>query len=135
MMTQQRSAAPGANPAEGRATDPKIRRDLRTLARFIELYCCRRHRDSAKVPARLKTHDVGAIHGRPVLLCVECAKLLAHSFVKRSSCPMDPKPACKHCPNHCYHPKYRARIREVMKYSGRRMLLRGRVDYLFHLFG
>lgn len=133
-MTQQRSVAPGASFSEERGTDPEIRRDLRTLARFIELHCRRRHCDSVRAPARLKTHDVTAIHGRPLLLCAECTKLLAHSFVKRSSCPMDPKPACKHCPNHCYHPKYRAQIREVMKYSGRRMLLRGRVDYLFHLF-
>jgi hypothetical protein len=46
---------------------------------------------------------------------------------------MHPKPACKHCPAHCYHPTYRARIREVMKFSGRKMLLGGRLDYLFHL--
>jgi hypothetical protein len=46
---------------------------------------------------------------------------------------MDPKPACKHCPSHCYHPDYRKRIREVMRYSGRNMVLGGRLDYLYHL--
>jgi hypothetical protein len=46
---------------------------------------------------------------------------------------MNPKPMCKHCPNHCYHPTYRAKIREVMQFSGRKLLLGGRVDYLLHL--
>jgi hypothetical protein len=46
---------------------------------------------------------------------------------------MDPKPACKHCPQHCYAPRYRDEIREVMRYSGRKLVMSGRVDYLVHL--
>jgi hypothetical protein len=114
-------------------TDPELERDLRTLVRFIEVYCKRRHKDEPKVGVKLKTHDVEAIRGRPVALCHACTKLLTHAFVKRSHCPFDPKPACKHCPEHCYHPDYRARIREVMKYSGIRLVLTGRLDYLYHL--
>jgi hypothetical protein len=97
--------------------DPATRKDLKTLALFI----------------RVKTHDVTAIAGRELVLCESCRKLLAHAFVKRSHCPMHPKPACKHCPSHCYHPAYRAQIREVMRFSGRKMVLGGRLDYLFHL--
>jgi hypothetical protein len=32
-----------------------------------------------------------------------------------------------------YHPQYWQRIREVMKYSGRKLVLSGRLDYLYHL--
>ena len=110
-----------------------VRRDLKTIALFIQLYCRHKHPDAQKQVAELKTHDVQEIAGRKLVICAECHKLLAHAFVKRSHCPMDPKPACKHCPNHCYHPTYRAQIREVMKYSGKALLLRGRLDYLFHL--
>ncbi len=113
--------------------DRHLRRDLKTLARFIAVYCEHRHGDRPKEPARLATHDVEGLLRGPVPLCDECRKLLAHAFVKRTNCPMDPKPACKHCPNHCYHPTYRARIREVMKFSGRKMVMSGRLDYLFHL--
>jgi hypothetical protein len=113
--------------------EKELARDLKTLARFVGVYCKYRHGQAAKGPVRLKTHDVEAIAGRPVLLCSSCAKLLAHAFVKRSNCPLDPKPACKHCPRHCYHPAYRQQIREVMKYSGRRLVLSGRLDYLLHL--
>jgi hypothetical protein len=107
--------------------------DLKTLALFIDLYCRYKHPDSPRRELQLLTHDVGLIAGKTIVLCPECTKLLAHAFVKRSHCPMHPKPMCKHCPSHCYHPTYRAQIREVMKFSGRKMLLSGRLDYLFHL--
>jgi hypothetical protein len=108
-------------------------RDLRTLALFISLYCRYRHAQEHKEPVQLKTHDVSAIAGRAIDLCPECTKLLTHAFVKRSHCPMDPKPQCKHCPQHCYHPTYRAKIQEVMRFSGKKMLFAGRLDYLFHI--
>lgn len=107
--------------------------DLRTLALFIHIYCRYKHMEQPKSIVEMKTHDVQLIAGRPIVLCPECTKLLAHAFIKRTHCPMHPKPACKHCPSHCYHPTYRAQIREVMKYSGKKLLLSGRLDYLFHL--
>ena len=113
--------------------DPKLFGDLKTLALFVELYCRHKHADEAKEAINLRTHDVERIAGRKIVLCAECRRLLTHAFVKRSHCPMNPKPACKHCPSHCYHPNYRAAMREVMRYSGRKMLMGGRLDYLFHL--
>lgn len=109
-----------------------IERDLKTLATFIGLYCKHSHRGSPREKVTLKTHDVTAIAGQEMHLCHECTKLLTHAFIKRSVCPMDPKPQCKHCPNHCYAPKYRDMIRQVMKTSGKRLLLTGRVHYLLH---
>jgi hypothetical protein len=113
--------------------DRHLRKDLRTLALFIRVYCRHRHAQADKKHVSLLTHDLQSICGRDVVLCADCAKLLTHAFVKRTHCPYDPKPACKHCPTHCYHPTYRAKIREVMRFSGRKMLLHGRLDYLFHL--
>jgi hypothetical protein len=115
------------------AEDKAIRKDLRVLARFIDLYCRNRHREDERDAVEMKGFDVAGIAGRDVTLCRTCQKLLAHAFVKRSNCPMTPKPACKNCPEHCYHPDYRRQIREVMKYSGRKLVLSGRLDYLFHL--
>ena len=115
------------------AREKELRHDLKTLALFIQVYCRYKHRERPKTEATLHTHDVRQLAGRSIVLCPECTKLLAHAFVKRSHCPHDPKPMCKHCPNHCYHPTYRAQIRQVMKFSGRKMLLGGRLDYLFHL--
>jgi hypothetical protein len=114
--------------------DPRLQRDLSTLVRFIEVYCRDQHPQATdRRSVTVKTHDVARLAGHDVGLCGECARLLHHALVKRSACPMHPKPACKHCPNHCYAPKYRQQIREVMKYSGRALVMRGRLDYLWHL--
>lgn len=115
------------------AADPRVERDQRVLVRFIHLYCDHRHRDVVKEPFSLPGHDAAAPGRRPIVLCRPCRKLLAHALVKRARCPLDPKPACKHCPVHCYHPTYRQKIRDVMRYSGRRLVLSGRLDMLYHL--
>jgi hypothetical protein len=124
----------GATTARAADLDAKVRRDLRTLAKFITFYCERRHAGVEKQPARLRTIDVTSVCGRAVPLCAPCAKLLAHAFMKRLVCPLAPKPTCRQCPQHCYAPAYRAQIREVMRFTGPRLVLRGRLDYLVHLW-
>jgi hypothetical protein len=118
--------------APDQAKDRKLQKDLRILAKFIQIYCRDLHKDAPKRPMQLKTHDVSAIARGEVILCPECAKLLAHAFIKRTHCPMDPKPMCKHCPQHCYQPSYRTQMQEVMRHSGRKMIYGGRLDYLLH---
>ena len=71
--------------------DATVKKDLKTLAMFIGLYCRCEHKDRERTVVAMKTHDVKEIAGREVRLCPDCAKLLAHAFVKRSHCPMDPK--------------------------------------------
>jgi len=132
----QRAAGSGGRAKQeraGRARRRKLRRDLKTLATFITLYCDGRHPAAERQRVLLKTHDLDGLCGRPVVLCEPCRRLLAHAFVKRSRCPFDPKPPCKRCPAHCYAPRYRAQIRAVMRYSGRRLALSGRLDFLLHL--
>lgn len=91
-------------------------KDIRVLASFIGVYCRGKHRSPKGE------------------LCPECRGLMEYARMKREKCPLDPKPACKHCPIHCYGKAQRAAIREVMAYSGRRLLLRGRLDLLWHYF-
>lgn len=112
---------------------PDVARDVAILVRFIGIYCDGKHGEQIRRPVHLKFCDLEVLLGRSPVLCDACAKLLAHAIVKRSRCPHDPKPACKHCPQHCYQPAYRQYIREVMRYSGWRMVTRGRVDLLRHL--
>jgi hypothetical protein len=119
--------------AAAASADPKLDKDLRVLVRFITIYCDHRHAEAAREAFALQGVDGRVLGKRPVVLCHPCRKLLAHALVKRSRCPLDPKPACKHCPVHCYHPTYRQNIREVMRYSGRRLVLSGRLDLLYHL--
>jgi hypothetical protein len=55
----------------------------------------------------LKTHDIDALAGRAVHLCPQCSRLATHALIKRTNCPMTPKPPCKNCPVHCYHATFR----------------------------
>lgn len=124
-------------PARPRAAggDRKLRRDLRTLALFIETYCeCTHHAPvAARIPVKLRPDALAALLRRPPVLCPECARLLGHAAVMRSRCPYKPKPMCKDCPTHCYPPYYRTQIRTVMRIAGWRLLRSGRLHYLLHL--
>jgi hypothetical protein len=69
------------------------------------------------------------LHNYPV--CADCAGFLAYAFERRLRCPLEEKPSCKHCPVHCYKPGHRERVREIMRFSGRHLIMRGRLDLLW----
>lgn len=94
----------------------KQEKDIRILTSFIAVYCRGKH---------------GSGKGE---LCPECSELRNYAAMKRGKCPLDPKPSCKHCHVHCYGKVQRAKIKEVMAYSGKHLLLRGRLDLLWHYF-
>ena len=43
------------------------------------------------------------------------------------------KPTCRKCPVHCYKPDMREMIREVMRFSGPRMIFRHPIAAIRHL--
>jgi len=127
------SLAPLAPGVKAKPNTPElVKKELHTLVVFVDTFCHAKHGDRPQL--EMKSLNVAEIAGKPVCLCTQCTKLLQHALVKRTHCPREMKPACKHCPTHCYAPTYRQQIREVMAFSGRHLLLRGRVDYLWHLF-
>lgn len=71
-------------------------------------------------------------HGTKVL-CLECETLKAYAMKRLDRCPFgDDKPACKACKVHCYYTVQREKIREVMRYSGPRMIFYFPFEYLRH---
>jgi hypothetical protein len=109
------------------------RKDLKILALFTAVWCKARHADR-KAPFTLadeRLQDLGLERHR---LCENCREFLAYAIARRIKCPLDPKPTCKHCHLHCYRPGHRERVREIMRFSGRHLLLRGRLDLLWHYF-
>lgn len=67
-------------------------------------------------------------------LCPECKNLLEYAICRLDSCPFgEGKTTCANCRIHCYKPEMREKIREVMRYSGPRMLRRHPVLALFHV--
>ena len=83
-----------------------LEREKLTMSTMVGMYCTAHHET-----------DGG--------LCAECEKFLDYARVRLDKCPYgEEKPTCANCPVHCYKPQYRAKARQIMRYSGPRMLFR-----------
>jgi hypothetical protein len=92
----------------------RIIREKRTVRAMIGIYCRSRH---------------GERRG----LCAECSELMQYAECRLDACPFEAeKTACARCPIHCYRPTMRARIKEVMRYAGPRMLWRHPILAMWH---
>lgn len=105
------------------------KKDIRLIGKFVEVYCKGKH---GAVERSTFTLPAGMGERR---LCAECAAFMEYSVSKRLRCPLEAeKPTCKHCRIHCYATEQRQKVREIMSWSGRRLMLRGRLDYVWHYF-
>ena len=67
-------------------------------------------------------------------LCPDCAALDAYARLRAEKCPfMETKTFCSNCKVHCYKPDMREKIREVMRYSGPRMIFHHPVMAIRHV--
>lgn len=83
----------------------KREREKRTVTLMIQLYCKKKHGTRKK-------------------LCPKCEALSQYARQRSDKCPfMETKTFCSNCRVHCYKPEMRESIREVMRFSGPRMLM------------
>jgi len=72
-------------------------------------------------------------HHSDTEFCGDCQSLFDFASVKLDKCTWgEDKPACSKCTNHCYPREQRERIREVMRFSGPRMLFKYPLLSLLH---
>ena len=96
-------------------TQTKREREKRMVSQMIALYCRKKH------------HTRGD-------LCPQCAALDAYAKMRADKCPfMETKTFCSNCRVHCYSPDMRAKIREVMRFAGPRMILHHPVAAIRHV--
>ena len=96
---------------------PIIEREKATVQKMIHIFCEKKH----------KTADG--------VLCSECQTLLNYSNNRLEHCQFqENKPTCRKCTVHCYSPKMRERIKQVMRFSGPRIALSAPVVWLRHRF-
>jgi hypothetical protein len=108
-------------------------KDLKVLALFTSVWC-QAHHSGEKSPLASADPSLARLGLARRALCGECREFLAYAFERRIRCPLDPKPTCKHCQVHCYRPGHRERVREIMRFSGKYLIRRGRLDLLWHYF-
>ncbi|MGQ9777751.1 MAG: nitrous oxide-stimulated promoter family protein [Thermodesulfobacteriota bacterium] len=109
----------------------KEKTDIKTLMRFVEIFCRENHRVE-RSPFFFKMYDLKELEKQEILLCSDCKRLLTYSLTIRLKCPHDPKPMCKKCETQCYKGEYKSKIREIMKFSGMYLIKHGRLDLLYH---
>lgn len=117
------------NNKDSELTD-KERKDLKVLALFTSVYCEAHHRE--KVKTSLDPEDSNLPGVQKYRYCSECRDFLLYALERRLRCPLEPKPICKHCEVHCFRPGHREKVREIMRYSGKALIRRGRLDLLWH---
>ena len=92
----------------------KREREKETVSLMIRLYCRKKH--GGKV------------------LCPECTALDAYARQRSDKCPfMEAKTFCSNCKVHCYKKDMREKIREVMRFSGPRMIFHHPVMAIRHV--
>ena len=90
--------------------------ELKTVKCMIEIYCRGNH------------------NTKKGELCQECQDIMTYAESRVQRCPhMEDKTLCAMCKTHCYAPTYREKIRQVMRYSGPRMLWRNPIMTIRHL--
>jgi hypothetical protein len=114
-MTKQKRAT--SDPLE-------IQKDTDKLVRFLSMYCNAHHEHRLRETFTFDHPKVSANVKDGPSLCEECSKLLRHAIVMRVLCPLDPKPKCRSCPEHCYRPVYKDQMETVMKFAGPRSLFK-----------
>lgn len=91
--------------------------ELNTMTAMAKIYCRAHHQQEHK-----KT------------LCAECTELLQYAETRLDRCPYgQDKPTCNKCPVHCYKPHMKQKVREIMIYSGPRMLIPHPIMSIKHL--
>lgn len=98
-----------------KSVEEKRQREKLVVGEMIHLYCKKDH----------KTKDG---------LCPSCAELKQYAEQRSDKCPfMETKTFCSNCKVHCYKSEMREKIREVMRFSGPRMMLYHPVLAVSHL--
>ena len=90
------------NQISGQA-EKRLPRERQTMRVMIEMYCKQNHHSD--------------------ILCDDCQGLLDYAMGRIDKCPFKTaKPTCARCPVHCYKPEMRENIRQVMRFSGPKMI-------------
>lgn len=92
----------------------RIEREKQTVRKMIELYCSHRLKQDT--------------------LPEEYQHLAEFACRRLNQCKYgENKTACRDCPTHCYAPKEREQIREIMQWVGPRMILYSPKDAIIHI--
>ena len=92
----------------------RIEREKKTIKLMIEIYCRKKH-------------------GHKGQLCEECSELLEYAHKRLSYCKFgENKSTCSRCPIHCYKKDMKIKVKDVMRFSGPRLIIYNPVELIKH---
>lgn len=98
-----------------KTAESKREKEKRIVGKMIKLYCKKQHKVKSG-------------------LCPECQALKKYAELRSDKCPfMENKTFCSNCKVHCYKKEMREKIRQVMRFSGPRMIFHHPVMAINHL--
>ena len=93
-----------------------IQYEKKTINKMIRLYCRKKHGTKKRE------------------LCADCNSVNLYAQQRLDRCPFgDEKTACEDCAIHCYKADMREKMRQIMRFSGPRMMLYHPIDAIIHV--
>jgi hypothetical protein len=95
--------------------NPRMKRERKTIKVMIKIFCNRNHKPKSN-------------------LCKDCQQLLDYALERLSNCPFQKdKPTCKNCVIHCFKEPEKSKFRQIMRFSGPRILFTNPILSIRHL--
>lgn len=92
----------------------RVEQEKQVVQAMINVYCRKKHHSKT--------------------LCEDCEALSKYADKRLSCCRYgDNKGFCSHCSTHCYAPKYKEQIKQVMRFSGPWMLIYHPIMVIKHI--
>jgi hypothetical protein len=92
-------------PQPPNPTHKRMIREKKTITYMVDIYC-------------------KGLHNTDGTLCPECQEFKQYTHMRLDKCPFqEKKSTCGKCTIHCYRPDMKQKVREIMRYSGPRLLL------------
>jgi hypothetical protein len=93
----------------------KIVKEKRIIKTMINIYCKKTHNSKGE-------------------LCSECSELLEYAHKRLDFCKFgDEKKFCSNCPIHCYKKDMKVKVKDVMRFSGPRLIFHEPLEVIKHI--
>ncbi|SMB81888.1 Nitrous oxide-stimulated promoter [Desulfonispora thiosulfatigenes DSM 11270] len=93
----------------------RLKNERDTIEKMIKIYCHDKHHPEDE-------------------LCTDCQALLDYASMRLKYCKFgEEKPVCGSCTIHCYKEDMRAKVKEVMRYAGPKMIYKHPLAAISHL--
>lgn len=94
----------------------RVEKEKIVIELMINIYCKKKHKNKDE-------------------LCDECQELLEYAHKRLTYCKFgDKKSTCAKCPIHCYKKDMKFKVKQVMRFSGPRLIIYNPIELIRHMF-